>query len=205
MMLSAAPAAAQEPDYDIGPNGADVPHVIADDFVVAPLVDRLFNAEREPEINRAREILLRPIEPMDRQQFFGPQDTKCLKELRPNFVLSTIAARRRDQRRPHPPPVAHHREERIVFIVWMRRGLHERPGRGELSKLQPQRDIVGQLSYRPYSELRRNRCRNEKKGDRGEKNAKRAHNGIVVRIERSQEKGEGRISLGKTSFLPSPV
>src|SRR5207237_5927309 len=98
MMLSAAAATAQEPDHDIGPNGADVPHVIADDFVMAPLFDRLFDAEREPEINGTREILFRPVEPMDGQQFFGPQHTKCLKELGANLVLSTITARRRDQR-----------------------------------------------------------------------------------------------------------
>src|SRR3954468_21302208 len=108
MMLSATPAAPQKPDHEIRPNGGDMPPGIADDLIVAPLFDRLLDAEREPEINRAREILLRPVEPMDRQKLFRPQHAKCLKEFRPNFVLSTTAARRRDERRPHPPPVAHH-------------------------------------------------------------------------------------------------
>ena len=50
-MLPAAFAAAEEARDDVGPDRADVPDEVADDLVVAPLLDRLLDAERVAEID----------------------------------------------------------------------------------------------------------------------------------------------------------
>ena len=154
MMLAAAVAAAQEPGDDVGPDRADVPDEVADDLVVPPLLDRLFDAEREAEIDRAREVLLGAVEAMDRQQLLGAQHAERLERLRPDLVLAAVAARRRDEHRAHALPVAQHRQQRVVLVVGVRVGLHERAGRGELAEHQLQRVGVGPLANRRDAKLR---------------------------------------------------
>ena len=75
MMLTTATAAADEGRDDVGPDGTDLTHEVADDLVVTPFVDRLLDAERVSEIHGPREILLGAVEPVDGQELLGAQTT----------------------------------------------------------------------------------------------------------------------------------
>ena len=59
---------------DIGANGADQPHIVADDLISSPLLERLVDINRVAEIDRAGEVLLRAVEAVQRGALFGPQD-----------------------------------------------------------------------------------------------------------------------------------
>ena len=128
-MLPAALAAAQKAGDDVGPDGADVADEVADDLVVPPFLDRLFDAEREAEVDRAGEVLLGAVEPVDGQQLLGAQHAERLEDLRADLVLPAVAARRGHERGPHAAAVAHHRQQRVVLVVGMRGRLHEGAGR----------------------------------------------------------------------------
>ena len=116
--------------------------------------NRLLEAEREAEVDRAGEILLGAVEPVNAKQFLGPQHSQRLAGFGPDFVLPAVAARRGDERRPHPLPVSQHREQPVILVVWMRVGLHEGPGAGELAQQELERDAVGPLSDRRDAQLR---------------------------------------------------
>src|SRR3954462_13627880 len=145
-MLAPSSTAAKKSDDDIGTNRANVADEVADDLVMTPLLARLFDAERESEVHRPREVLLRAVEPMNRQQLFGPQHPERLKDLRADLILSAVTASRRYQRRAHPAAVAHDREQRVVLVIRVRIRLHERSGRGEFPEEQSERDVARQFS-----------------------------------------------------------
>src|SRR3954464_15474312 len=106
---------------------------------------------------------------MDREQLFGPQHSERLKDLRADLILSAVAASRRYQRRPHPPAVAHDREQRVVLVVGVRVGLHERSGGGEFPEEQAERDVARQFSDWLDAELRWEGNGQEKKQESVEK------------------------------------
>ena len=169
MVLTAALAAAKKSGDDVRSNGADVPDEIPNDLVMPPLLDRFVDAEGESEIDRAREVLLGAIEAMDRQQLFRPQHAERLKQLGADLVLAAVAAGRGDEHRAHPLPVLQLRQQRVVLVVGVRVGLHERAGRGEPAEHQLQRFGIGplgngrdaKLSGRKGSEgQQENECRN---------------------------------------------
>ena len=165
MVLPAALAAAKEAGDHVWAERPDMTDVVADDLVMAPLLDRFFHAERKSEVHRSREELLRPVEAMDSQELLRPQDAERLKELRANLVLAAVAAGRRDEHRPHPLAVPQHRKKPVVLVVRVRIGLHERPDRGELPEHQLQRNLARQLSNGLRAELSRNRDGEERDKD----------------------------------------
>ena len=95
VMEAAGSAAAEKADDHVGPDGADVAHVVADDFVVAPLLDRLLDAERVAEVHRAREELLRAVEAVDGEQLLGAR-------ARPAIVRAPGRSRSGRRRRASP-------------------------------------------------------------------------------------------------------
>ena len=111
-MLAAAVAAAEEPGDDVGPQRPDVADVVADDLVVPPLLDRFLDAEREAEVDRAREELLRAVEAMHGQQLLGAEDAERLEQLRPDLVLPAVAAGRRHEHGSHALSLPEHRQQR---------------------------------------------------------------------------------------------
>ena len=157
VMLPAAVAAADEPRDHVGTRGADVPDEIADDLLAPPLLDGLLEAERVAEVDRAREVLLRAVEPVNGEQLLGAQHAERLEDLRPDLVLAAVAARRGHEHRPHALAVAHHREERVVLVVGMRRRFHEGPDRAQLAQHEAERGLGRKLAGRLHPQLRRQR------------------------------------------------
>ena len=97
MMLAAAGAVGPHRDHHVGPREPDQPHVVADDLVLAPLLERLVDAERVAEVHGAREELLGAVEPVRGQQLLGAQHAERLEDLGADLVLSAVAARGRRQ------------------------------------------------------------------------------------------------------------
>ena len=87
---------------------------------MAPLLDRLLRAEREAEIDGAREVLLGAVPAMRRQQLLGPQDADRVEQLRADLVLPAVAARRGDERDAHPEPARVQRQHGVVLVVGVR-------------------------------------------------------------------------------------
>ena len=102
-MLPAAVAVGREPGDDVGTDRPNQPDEIADDLVAAPLLERFLDAEREAEVDGAREVLLGAVEPVHRRELLGPQHAERLEELGADLVLAAVAARRGRERGPDSP------------------------------------------------------------------------------------------------------
>ena len=125
-----------------------------DDLLAAPLLERLLDAERVAEVDRAREVLFGAVEAMHRRELFGPQHAERLEDLRADLVLAAIAARRRRERGSIAEPAVQHHEQRVVLVVGMRGGLHEDAGVAQMSEHQAQRDMPLLLVERHDAHLR---------------------------------------------------
>ena len=134
VMLAAADAGRAEPGHDVGTNRADHADEVAEHLVVPPLLERLLDAEREAEIDGAREVLLGRIEAMQRRQFLRPQHAERLEDLGADLVLAAVAARRRDERRPVALAAVEHHQQPVVLVVGMRRRHHEDAGVAEMTQ-----------------------------------------------------------------------
>ncbi len=134
MVLSAALAVEHEADNDLRPEGADHADVVAEDLLLAPLLQRLLDGEREPEVHRAREVLFRAVVAMRRQQLLGAQHGERLEQFGANLVLPAFTARGGDQRGPHALAVPVVGQHRVVLVVGVRGGHHERAHRVELAE-----------------------------------------------------------------------
>ena len=157
-MLPATFAAAEKPGDHVGPEAPDMADVVADDLVVPPFLDRFFDAEREPEVDRPREELLRAVEAVHGEELLGPQDAERLKQLGADLVLAAVAARRGHEHRAHTLAEAQHRQQRVVLIVGMRGRLHERADRGQLPQHQLQAHVIGMLAHWLGTKLTADRC-----------------------------------------------
>ena len=71
VMLPAPAAVRAHPCDDVGPQGPDHPHEVAQDLLAAPLLECLVPAEGVTEVDSACEVLFRPVEAMGRQQLLG--------------------------------------------------------------------------------------------------------------------------------------
>ena len=78
-------------DDDERTQAANDANHIAENLFLIPFLQRLLRRAGEAEVKGAREILLGAIEFARRQQFFGPQNSEPVPQLRPNAVLSTLA------------------------------------------------------------------------------------------------------------------
>ena len=110
--------------------------------LAAPLLERLLDAERVAEVDRAREVLLGAVEAMQRRQLLGAQDAERLEDLRADLVLSAVAARRRRQRRAKTLTAIEHHQQPVVLVVGMRRGVHEDADVRQVAQRQPERDVT---------------------------------------------------------------
>ena len=153
-MLAAALAVVDEAHHHVGPDGADHAHVVAEDGLAAPLLERLLDAEREAEVDRAREVLLGAVELVHRRQFFGAQHGERFEDLRADLVLPAFAARGGDERRAEALRVPVVGEQRVVLVVGMRRGHHHVAHRVELAQGELERGPPGERGHRLQPVLR---------------------------------------------------
>ena len=147
-MLAAAIAVEHEADDHVGANGANVSYVVAEDFVVTPLLERFFDAERVPEINGAREILIRAVKPVRGEQFLRAQHRQRHEQLGANLVLPALTVGRRDERRAIALPMREVGQHSVVLVIRMRGRHHEVADGVELAQLQLERGLTAQLRDR---------------------------------------------------------
>src|SRR2546428_312277 len=141
-MLAARVARRWKRDDDVGADHANQPHVVGGDLVTAPLLERLFDAERVAEIDRAREVLVRAVEPVQRRQLLRSQYAERLEDFRADFVLAAVAARRRRERRAIALTAIEHHQQPVVLVVGMRRGVHEDADVRQMPQGEPERDVA---------------------------------------------------------------
>ena len=98
-MLAAAGAVEDESDDHVRTERADHADVVAEDLLLAPLLERFIDAERVAEVDGAGEVLFGAVERCAREQFLGAQHRERFEELGADFVLPTFAARRGHERR----------------------------------------------------------------------------------------------------------
>ena len=134
MMQTAGRARGIHSDDHIRPRHANEAHIIADDLVTSPLLERLFDAERVAEVDRSSEVLLGGIETVHGFELFGSQHRERIRELGTDLVLPAVAARRRGENRAHALPAVQVHVQRVVLVVWMCRRLHEDAGVVELAE-----------------------------------------------------------------------
>ena len=93
MVLAAASAVGRHRDDDVRAHHADEAHDVGEDLVLAPLRERLLDAERVAEVDRAREELLGAVDAVRREQLLGAQDREREALLGAEVVLPALAAR----------------------------------------------------------------------------------------------------------------
>src|SRR3989442_2287994 len=141
-MLAARVARRWKRDDDVGADHANQPHVVGGDLVTAPLLERFFDAERVAEIDRAREVLVRAVEPVQRRQLLRSQYAERLEDFRADFVLAAVAARRRRERRAIALTTIEHHQQPVVLVVGMRRGVHEDADVRQMPQGEPECDVA---------------------------------------------------------------
>ena len=132
MVLATARSVGTHRHDDIGPQGPDVTHEVAEDLLTPPLLERFLLAERVAKIHCAREVLLGAIEAMRREELLGPEDAQRVEELRADLVLSAVAARGRDERHPRAEMPRVERQHGVVLVVGVRGHVHDRADGREL-------------------------------------------------------------------------
>ena len=90
-MLTPAAQIRPHRDQHVGSRHADQPHVVAEDLVLAPLLERLVDAERVAEVDGAAEHLLGAVEAVRGAQLLAAQHAKRLEQLGADLVLPAVA------------------------------------------------------------------------------------------------------------------
>jgi len=163
----AAPALDVHGHHHVRPDGAEEADVIAHDILAAPFRDHFFGIEGIAEVDRAREVLLGPIEAVRRKQLGRAQHTHIAEKLRADFVLPAVAAVVLQVHGAQPHAVGEERQQAVALIVGMRRGLQERPGDTQLAKRQPERDVPAVLGHHRIGQASL-RCKRRKPCSQGE-------------------------------------
>ena len=140
-MLAAAGSAGRQRDDHVGPDHPDQPHVVGDDLVLPPLLERLFDAEREAEVDGSREVLLGAVEAVERVELLRPQHAERLEQLGSDFILPAVAARRRRQRGAISLTAIQQHQQRVVLVVGMRGRVQEDAGVRQMTKREAERDV----------------------------------------------------------------
>ena len=140
MVQAAASAGRVHRQNHVGTSRPDEAHVVADNLVPAPLLQRFFDAERIAEVDRAGEVLLGRIEAVHRLELFGSQHGECIVDLGADFILAAVAPSRRRENRAGTPPSIQVDVKRVVLVIRVRGRLHEYGGRVELAQHQAECD-----------------------------------------------------------------
>ena len=131
--------------HDVRPQHAEEPRIVPHDLLPPPLPDHFPGIERVAIVDRAREILLRPIQPVRRQQLTGPQHRHIREQFRPDLVLASVPAIVLQVDCPQPHAVPEQRKQRVGLVVRMRGRLQKGAGHRQLPHRQPQRHVSALL------------------------------------------------------------
>ena len=118
MLAAAAPLRRHGGDH-IGPDGADHPDEVAQDLLPAPPLEGLLDAERVPEVDGAREVLLGAVQAVRGVQLLRPQNGQGIEQLGADLVLASVTACCREQHGTVAFPLRQTRQQRVVLVVGM--------------------------------------------------------------------------------------
>src|SRR5919106_6998459 len=125
MVLPAARAVGPHHQNHVGTRLADQTNVVAHDLVLAPLLERLLDAEGVSKVDGAGEELLCTVEPMGCEKFLRAEHTQCLEQLGTDLVLTAVAASGCREHHSESLSMALHRQERVVLVVGMSGRMHD--------------------------------------------------------------------------------
>ena len=103
----------------VGPEGADDAHHVAERLVVPPLREGLLDAEREAELVGAREVLLDSVVAVDREELLGAHHPEGLAELGADRVLPAFAAGQGQKRGAVAEAAGESHQHPVVLVVGM--------------------------------------------------------------------------------------
>ena len=115
----------------------------------APLVERLFEALRKTVVHDRGEVLaIDAVVPVGDGQFLGADQPEAVEELRPERVVSGLAAIEREQRDARAHATAGERQHAAVLVIGMRRGVHQARRGRQLLQPMPRARGAGVLGQR---------------------------------------------------------
>ena len=143
MMPMAIAIRARKPRHQhVRTKGSNHPHHVAErDIVPLPLLKCFFGSLRISKIRHARESLLNAVISVGSQQLQRPQHAQRVEQIAAQLVLSPFPARQRHQQCRDAFPARFERQHAAVFVIGMRRDLHQTGRRLQASQhqLQPRR------------------------------------------------------------------
>ena len=178
MPVDAGPAPHR--DHHLRAIRADHAHHVGGECLAIPLLEGLDGVLGEPEVVRAREELLRAVEPPCREQLLGADRAKALAEVVTDQVLAAVATREREVGHMHPVLACEPRQQLCVLVVRMRTDHEHAAGDGE-----PAQRLVqsGRAAFLPEGGTRRGDGQHE--GGERDRATLHAHFTPVVRDSRA--------------------
>src|SRR6266571_729146 len=140
MMLPAALRLERQGQDHVGLEGAYALHHVAERLVVAPLLERLLDAERVAELVGEAEVLLDAVVAVECRQVLGAQDAERLEQLGTDRVLAALAARQRQQAGPDAAAAGKRDQHAVVLVVGMGGDVEDAAGDAQTPQRQPQAD-----------------------------------------------------------------
>ena len=117
MSVPVARGPAPHGDEHMGTEVPDRPHEVGEDAFALPLGEGLFGGLGVAEVERAAEVLPRPVDGSGGQKFAGADDAEAFAEFRPDEVLAAFAPREREIGGLDAPAASERREERGVLVI----------------------------------------------------------------------------------------
>ena len=164
VVLASVVAGRAHREDDVRADHPDEPDVVGRDLVLAPLLERLVDAERVAEIHGAREVLFRAVEPMERRKFLRAQHAERFENFGADLVLPAVSPCGRGERRPEALSPIEHDQQPVVLVVGMGRRFHHDARVGEVPQSEPERRMPLELvdGYDPHLRARK---RHEERGE----------------------------------------
>ncbi len=120
LAVSVAGRAREDGDDDLRPKPPQHAHGVFEQDLTRPLLQRLFQGAREPEVVGAGEELSRAVQPPRRGELLRAHEAQAHAEVRSDEVLPALAAGERKIRRLAAHAPGHRREQLGVLVVRMR-------------------------------------------------------------------------------------
>ena len=117
VVLAAARALERQGEDDVGSERAHDAHDVSERLLVAPLRERLFDAERIAELVGAAEILLDRVVPVKGQELACAQHAERVEQLRADGVLPAFTPRHREQGRVQAEAAGEAHQDAVVLVV----------------------------------------------------------------------------------------
>ena len=131
---------------DFRPKLPNHTHKVAENLIVAPLLQSFFGRFRKSEFILRRKELLGSVEPSCRKQFFRTDDPKIFKQFRPQKVLAAISTRNRKIGGARTLPSRQPGKQCAVFVVRVGAGMKH--AGNNIQSIQSLRESHGTAIFR---------------------------------------------------------